>query len=31
LVLEWKYLLPLNLMNLVLMALMVLLGLTIKF
>ncbi len=31
LVLEWKYLLPLNLMNLILMALMVLLGLTIKF
>lgn len=31
LVLEWKYLLPLNLMNLVLMALMVLLGLTIQF
>lgn len=31
LVLEWKYLLPLNLMNLVLMALIVLLGLTIKF
>jgi NADH-quinone oxidoreductase subunit H len=31
LVLEWKYLLPLNLMNLVLMALMILLGLTIKF
>jgi NADH-quinone oxidoreductase subunit H len=31
LVLEWKYLLPINLMNLVLMALMVLLGLTIKF
>ena len=31
LVLEWKYLLPLNLMNLILMALMVLLGLTIEF
>ena len=31
LVLEWKYLLPLNLMNLILMALMVLLGLTIQF
>ena len=31
LVLEWKYLLPLNLMNLVIMALMVLLGLTIQF
>ncbi len=31
LVLEWKYLLPLNLMNLLLMALMVLLGLTIQF
>ena len=31
LVLEWKYLLPLNLLNLVLMALMVLLGLTIQF
>ncbi|MBW4361791.1 NADH-quinone oxidoreductase subunit NuoH [Flavobacterium sp. NAS39] len=31
LVLEWKYLLPLNLMNLVLMALIVLLKLTIKF
>ena len=31
LVLEWKYLLPLNLLNIVLMALMVLLGLTIKF
>ncbi|HAH53949.1 MAG TPA: NADH-quinone oxidoreductase subunit NuoH [Flavobacterium sp.] len=31
LVLEWKYLLPLNLMNLIIMALMVLLGLTIKF
>jgi len=31
LVLEWKYLLPLNLMNLIIMALMVLLGLTIQF
>ncbi|HWS59999.1 MAG TPA: NADH-quinone oxidoreductase subunit NuoH [Flavobacterium sp.] len=31
LVLEWKYLLPLNLMNLILMAMMVLLGLTIQF
>lgn len=31
LVLEWKYLLPINLVNLVLMALMVLLGLTIQF
>ena len=31
LVLEWKYLLPLNLINLILMALMVLLGLTIQF
>jgi NADH-quinone oxidoreductase subunit H len=31
LVLEWKYLLPLNLMNLILMALLVLLGLTIQF
>jgi NADH-quinone oxidoreductase subunit H len=31
LVLEWKYLLPLNLMNLILMALIVLLGLTIEF
>ena len=31
LVLEWKYLLPLNLMYLVIMALMVLLGLTIQF
>ncbi len=31
LLLEWKYLLPLNLMNLILMALMVLLGLTIQF
>ena len=31
LVLEWKYLLPLNLMNLLLMALIVLLGLTIQF
>jgi NADH-quinone oxidoreductase subunit H len=31
LVLEWKYLLPINLMNLIIMALMVLLGLTIQF
>jgi NADH-quinone oxidoreductase subunit H len=31
LVLEWKYLLPINLMNLMIMALMVLLGLTIQF
>jgi NADH-quinone oxidoreductase subunit H len=31
LVLEWKYLLPINLLNLVLMALIVLLKLTIHF